>query len=163
MSAQYSQEFKQSAIEKLLGPNKQSIYKLSEKLGIAVSTLYGWKTAYANASSMKKNNKIYAWSREEKLDALIKTAAMTENELGVFLRENGLHSSDLKLLREEILNGPKEPKKPSVDPELTKLRTDIVRKEKELNRKDRALAEMAARVVLLKKSHEIWGTPEEDE
>jgi len=37
------------------------------------------------------------------------------------------------------------------------------RLEKELHRKDRALAEMSARIILLKKSRLIWGDAEEDE
>jgi len=163
MSAQYGQEFKKNAVEKLLGPSPQSALRVAETLGVPIATLYGWKKNYANLSGMKNNKKTNRWSREEKLNILIKTSAMTEAELGVFLRENGLYSSDLQLLREEILIGPKGPKKPSVDPELIKARADLHRKEKELRRKDRTIAEMAARVVLLKKSHEIWGEPEEDE
>ncbi len=162
MPAQYSQEFKKNAIEKLLGPSPQSAIRVADTLGVPIATLYGWKKKYASLSSMKKSNKIHSWSREEKLDVLIKTSAMTENELGIFLRENGLHSSDLKVLREEILMGPQGPKKPSADPELAKARRDLDRSEKELKRKDKALAEMAARIVLLKKSHEIWGEPEDD-
>lgn len=163
MSVRYSQEFKKIAVEKLIGPNPQSAINVAEKLGVPIATLYCWKQRYASLPVMKKNTKISKWSREAKLDALIKAAAMSENELGVFLRENGLHSSDLKHLREEILMGPKEPKKPAVDPELANAKRELDRKTKELNRKDKALAEMAARVVLLKKSHEIWGEPEEEE
>jgi transposase-like protein len=163
MTVRYSQDFKNNAVEKLLGPNQQSVRKVAANLGVAVPTLYDWKKNYVNLSGMKNNKKINTWSREQKLDVLIKTATMTEIELGIYLRENGLHSSDLKIIRDELLMGPKESKKPSVDPELVKLRRDMDKQSKELHRKDRALAEMAARVVLLKKSHEIWGTPEEDE
>lgn len=163
MSVQYSQDFKKNAVEKLFGPNKQSAINVAHNLGVPIATLYGWKGQYVKLSGMKKNKNIQKWSREEKLNALIKTSSMTESELGVFLRENGLYSSDLKDLREEILMGPRESKKPLVDPELAKAHRDLDRKSKELNRKDKALAEMAARIVLLKKSNEIWGEPEEDE
>lgn len=162
MSMHYTQEFKNNVLEKLLGPDKQSVYKLSKTTGVSVSTLYGWKENCGRSSGMNKNKKLSSYSREQKLDLLIKISTMSENELGAFLRENGFHSSDLNFLREEIINGPEASKKPSVDPEVTKLRHDLKASEKELKRKENALAELAARITLLKKSQAIWGDPEDD-
>ena len=163
MSKQYSNEFKKSAVEKFLSPKSLNATKTAQNLGIPKSTLYGWCVKYATPVSMKKPQSISKMSREEKLQILIKTSVMSEPELGAFLRETGLHSSDLSFIKEDILNGSTGPKKPVIDPEVVKLRKDIARTTKDLLRKDRALAEMSARIVLLKKSHEIWGEPEEDE
>ena len=162
MSKHYSQELKNAALEKLLSPNKQSLYKVSETMGIPASTLYGWKQSCGNTRSMKKNKKFASYTREQKFDLLLKTSAMSENERGVFLRENGLHSDDLTNLREEIIKGPEAPKNPTVPPETIELRRTLHKLENELKRKDRALSEFAARVILLKKSQEIWGDPEDD-
>jgi len=164
MPVQYSEDFKKNAVKKLLLPNAGSLRFIGEQLGVPESTLYGWKQVYANiASTMKKQNLISKMTREEKFNLLLKLSAMPENELGVYLRENGLYSNDIDSLREEIINGPRESKKASVDPEVVKLRSKLNETEKNLKRKDKALAEMSARVILLKKSHEIWGDQEDDE
>jgi len=44
--------------------------------------------------------------------------------------------------------------------EIKQLKTENKALKKELNRKERALAETAALLVLKKKVHEIWGTDE---
>jgi hypothetical protein len=73
---------------------------------------------------------------------------MSEEELGQFLRENGLHSTDLDQWKEECLKGFKTPGRPKKDPELVKAQKDKNQLQKELRRKEKALAEMSARVVL---------------
>lgn len=164
MLKQYSSEFKKSAVEKLLSPNSPGATKVALNLGVPIATLYGWRAKYATQSTiMNKIKSLNKMSREEKLEVLIKTATMSENELGAFLREKGLHTSDLSVIKTEILNGPAAPKKPLNDPEVAKLKKEVERTTKDLKRKDKALAEMSARVILLKKSHEIWGDPEDDE
>lgn len=159
--SQYTESFKRSTIEKLLAPNSIGAYKLASSLGVPIATLYDWKKKFASGVNVKTKT-LDQLSREAKLDILIKTSTMTENELGAYLREQGLHSSDLLTIREEMINGPKDQKTKN-DPELIKLRQTVAKTEKDLKRKDKALAEMAARVVLLKKSHEIWGEPEDEE
>jgi len=161
--ANYSEEFKTQAIQKLLGPSSLSLSKTAKNLGVAQSTLFGWKEKYSKESVMKKSKAATSWTKEEKFNALLKTASMSESELGEYLRANGLHSSDLSRFKEECLEGFKSVGRPPLDPELVKLRKENIELSRNLKRKDKALAEMSARVILLKKSHEIWGTPEDDE
>jgi transposase len=125
--------------------------------------LFYWKKKYANQSTMKKSKTIDDWTAEQKLDAVIKTATMTEEELGHFLRSNGLHSSDLETMKKDFLSSSKSKGRPQLDPELVNLRKENKKLSRNLKRKDAALSEYAARVILLKKSHEIWGTNEDDE
>lgn len=159
----YSEEFKGQAIQKLLSPGSLGLSETAKKLGLAPSTLFGWKKKYSIGSGMKKTKSISSWPKEKKLDTLLKTATMSEHELGEFLRASGLHSSDLARLKDECLEGLKAPGRPTLDPELVKLRKENDELSKNVKRKDKALAEMSARIILLKKSHEIWGTPEDDE
>jgi transposase len=161
----YSEEFKKSSIQKLLSPGNHGLSATARKIGIAPSTLFGWKKKYANQSVMKKskNNSIANWTPEQKLDALIKTAFMTENELGEYLRSNGLHSSDLEAFKSDSLAGFKSKGRPKLDPEVTSLRKSKKSLERELRQTKSALAEQSARIILLKKSHEIWGVPEDEE
>lgn len=156
----FSEEFKNSLIQKSLLPNGPSLASLAKEHNIAVTTLYGWKKKYANTYGMKKSSK---WTAEKKLEVIIQSASLTENELGEFLRKNGLHSSDLEQWKEESLAALRGPGRPKKDPELAQSQSREKQLQKDLRRKEKALAEMSARVVLLKKSHEIFGGGEEDE
>ncbi len=101
---------------------------------------------------------------EEKLQIIIETASLKDNQLGDYLRKKGLHSSQLEEWKQEAFAGMKSsPGRPKKDSELVESKNKEKRLEKELHRKDRALAEMSARIILLKKSRLIWGDAEEDE
>jgi transposase len=109
---------------------------------------------------MKKSKE---WSPEAKLKAIAETLSMTENQLGEYLRANGLHSSDLEQWKQEFYSSQKAPGRPKLDPEVAELRNKEKVLSKEIRRKDKALAEMSAKIILLKKSHEIFGVNEEEE
>jgi len=161
--SQYSEEFKQSAVKALLMPGSPGLNATAKKFDMSSSTLYTWKKKYANHTSMKKSKKIENWTPEQKLDAVIKTSSMNEEELGAYLRSNGLHSSDLEAIRLDCLPSSTAKGRPKLDPEINELRKQNKTLQKDLKRKDAALAEYSARVILLKKSHEIWGSEEDDE
>ena len=156
----FSEDFKQSIVKKSLAPGGPSLASLAREHGINPPTVYGWKQKYATHKLMSKSNK---WTPEKKFEALLQTASMSENELGEYLRNNGLHSSDLEQWKKESMKGLKGPGRPKKDPEVAKLENSEKQLKKELRRKEKALAEMSARVVLLKKSHEIFGDSEDDE
>ncbi len=159
----YSEEFKKNAVQQLLLPGTAGLTATARKLDISSSTLFYWREKYANYSSMKKSKEVKNWTSEKKLDAVIKTAAMTEEDLGKFLRANGLHSSDLESFKKELIAAIPSRGRPRLDPEVIELRKEVKALSSDLKRKDAALAEYSARVILLKKSHEIWGTKEDDE
>jgi len=96
------------------------------------------------------------WSAEEKLAAVLEAAALTEEELGAFLRSRGLHDAQLQQWRDQMLIG--------LEPKAVKRAESkrIHELEKELRRKDKALAETAALLVLKKKAQEIWGDEDDD-
>ena len=112
------------------------------------------------SSAMKKTTE---WTPEKKLQAIAHTLNLSEKELGEFLRSNGLHSAELEQWKQDIYSSLKAPGRPRIDPEIVQLRNKEKELSKDLRRKDRALAEMSARVILLKKSHAIFGELEEDE
>jgi len=130
------------------------------KTGAHHTSIRKWIEAYAKTPGMKKSKE---WTPESKLEAIIKTATMNENQLGEYLRTNGLHSSQIEQWKQDIYSSQKSAGRPKVDPELVELRSKEKELSKDLKRKDRALAEMSARIVLLKKSRLIWGESEEDE
>lgn len=134
--------------------------EMSVKTGAHHTSIRKWIEAYAKTPSMKKSKE---WTPESKLEAIIKTATMNENQLGEYLRTNGLHSSQIEQWKQDIYSSQKSAGRPKVDPELVELKSKEKELSKDLKRKDRALAEMSARIVLLKKSRLIWGESEEDE
>ncbi|MFK7872406.1 MAG: hypothetical protein AB8C84_04445, partial [Oligoflexales bacterium] len=86
-----------------------------------------------------------------------------------FLRAEGLHSTDLERWRIEIssllesADGKKKPGRPRKDPELLKIREENKKLKRDLRRKDQALAEQTALIILKKKMEEHWGDDEDDE
>jgi transposase len=92
------------------------------------------------------------WTAEEKLRVVAAAASLDEGELGILLRREGLHAADIARFRAAALEG------------LTPARTSVVsadkqriaQLERELHRKDRALAEAAAILVLRKKVQALW-------
>jgi hypothetical protein len=104
-----------------------------------------------------KNSK---WTAEAKLNAVFKGNSLNEEDFGAFLRKEGLHSHQVDEWRAEILTalGP-TCRKPEKDNSAQRIRE----LEKDLNRKDKALAEASALLILQKKVNLIWGNKSEDE
>jgi transposase-like protein len=95
------------------------------------------------------------WTASEKLRAVVEAAALSEQALGAFLRREGLHAAEVRQWREAAeaaLGGrSREKHQQAVDAKRMKAL------ERELRRKEQALAEAAALLVLKKKVREIWG------
>jgi hypothetical protein len=95
-------------------------------------------------------------SAEEKLKIVIDAETLPEEQLGAFLRLNGIHEAQLREWRSMMLSGLQKPERPSSRPAKDTRR--IRELEKELQRKDKALAEAAAILILKKKSSPSGGT-----
>ncbi|MGM0664928.1 MAG: transposase [Thermodesulfobacteriota bacterium] len=101
------------------------------------------------------------WSAEEKLQLVMESSSIPNEELGAFLRSKGLHESHLEQWRSQMLQGlhdkasSKKTNKKAQGKEVKELK-------KELERKEKALAEAAALLVLKKKAQSIWGDEDKD-
>jgi transposase-like protein len=172
----YSDRFKNAMIQKMTSPTAISATALSKEVDIAQSTLSRWlRTAglvspygfpnnahgYSDMVKVKDPKRPKDWSAEDKLNVVMEAASLDEEQLGAFLREKGLHLTHLEQWRKQMLDALKN--KPSQ--KRTKGKKDDTQRiralEKELNRKDKALAEAAALLVLKKKVHDIWGEEED--
>jgi transposase-like protein len=160
MRQQHSAEFKKSIVQKITTIGGPSIMEMAVKSGIHHTSIRNWIKIYANNSSMKKSKE---WTPEEKLDAIIKASTLAPNELGEFLRTNGLHLVEVEQWRQDIFSSQRPVGRPRLDPELVELRAKEKELSRDLKRKDKALAEMAARIILIKKSQLLFGIDEEDE
>jgi len=178
MPISYAEEFKEAMIRKLLPPNAQSANALADEIGVAATTLCRWRreAESGSVSGMKRKNRNKSkaekpmskaisertrrYSLEEKCQIVLEAAEMPDVELGGYLRAKGLHDSDLERFREEVMRSMGERK--SLGRQKTKDKKRIRELEKELKRKEKALAEMAALLVLKKKVQAIWGDEGDD-
>ncbi len=154
----YSEDFKRAAVAKLSSPGGPSATLLSGELGISQSSLSRWLrergTLAINGEDMKQRRPD-DWTAEEKVAAVLDYEKIPEEQRGTFLRERGLHEATLGRWKAEIIEGMKL--KPFAQGKKDPQQKRIAALERELRRKESALAEAAALLVLKKKADAIWG------
>jgi len=162
----YTDEFKTSILKRLEKPTTETVSSIASEIGVSKSTIYQWvSTNNKNIKSSNINLKSKGkWSSEDKFHIVIETISMTEMELSEYCRKKGLYVAEIKLWKEQCLNANI---KTMEDPiELKENLKEEQKKnkllEKDLLRKEKALAETAALLVLRKKANAIWGDPEDD-
>jgi len=164
MAQHYSQAFKEQAVKKvLLRAKNVTIQAIASELGVSCSTLYSWISKMGRNGeeiSMTKEKKPADWSLEERLNMIISCGTHEGEELSSICRQNGLYPHHIKQWKEDFLAS-KKPEGISKG-DTKKLAVENKSLKKELRRKDKALAETAALLVLQKKVHEIWGTDEDN-
>ena len=158
----YSKRIKSSVMRKVLPPGNKSVPEVAKEMGISEQTIYNWKRLAENGSlSLDTESSPVSLSRIEKLSLLLESKQMTDEKIGVWLREKGLHSEHLNLWEQELhdILKDKDTKYRLENAQLKKEKREL---ERELRRKEKALAEVAALLTLKKKAHEIWGDREDD-
>lgn len=157
----YSKEFKDAIRVKILNRGHKSIPEICEEEGVKYSTADNWVRNRASSNEMKKQKNSNKYSAEQKLKILIDTGSLPEAELGAYLRKEGLFSAQLEEWKKEILFSMASVKMPK---KLKDERDQKIKSlEREILRKDRALAEASALLILQKKVSLIWGNKDEDE
>lgn len=158
----YSDDFKKSAVAKFLSRGNRTVQEISNEAGIHLSTLYNWRDNFANVADMTKPSKPHSRSAQEKLKALKEYGEISIEERGEYLRKNGLHEEHLVEWQKQIEDALSPSKRGTQErAELIAERRKNHELEKELRRKDKALAEASALLILKKKADLIWGTKEE--
>ena len=153
----YPETVKEAMVRKLTIPEAPSARALAQDVEISQSTLSRWVREYAKlgkAGGVMKNRRPQDWTAEEKLAAVLEYEKLDEQERGSYLREKGLHSIHIERWKQQVLEGLKSLKTGKKDPRDAKIKE----LEKELGRKEKALAEAAALLVLKKKPRIYGGT-----
>ena len=119
---------------------------------------------YLEAKSLGPPSNPENWSGKDKLAVVIETAALNEEELSTYCRERGLYVEQVQRWREAAESGADihRPLSTQERKDLQAERKKTRRLEKELKRKESALAEAAALLVLQKKARALWGESEDD-
>ena len=157
----YSLERKESVLKKLLPPHNLSVAELARQEGISDVTLYTWrKQAKARGEVVPGSGKVPEdWPAEAKLAMVIETATLSEAALNQYCREKGLYPEQVKAWRQACITGQQAALAlKQTEREQSRVDKKRIRElERELHRKDRALAEAAALLVLRKKLNALWG------
>ena len=162
----YSKEFKQSIVIKMLPPNNQSLGQIQQESGVPEGTLKKWrsemqKNGFAAPAGERQSEQ---WSTRDKFLIVVETATLSEIEVAEYCRKKGLYPEQVKSWQDNCMQangGVAQELALSQKREKEKERElKLVRKE--LQRKDSALAETAAILVLRKKAEAIWGYQDEE-
>lgn len=148
---QYSEKFKARMIAKLLEPNAQSANSLSGEVGVSQATLSRWlrdAKVPPMAKKIRAKKSKRRWSPDEKVRVVMDASALSGDELGAFLRREGLHDADLDRFRADVTEAAREGLRARTRRGATPEQKEIQRLRKELSRKEKALAEAAALLVL---------------
>ena len=156
-----SKELKQSIIQRMMPPNNERVSQISRETGLSETTLYKWKNASKAQGGTLPGPATSAerWSTRDKFAIVVETAALSEIELSEYCRAKGLFVEQVEAWRDACMqaNG-------GIAEQASKLHKDLRTKEqevkalsRELQRKEAALAETAALLVLRKKAQAIWG------
>ena len=166
MGRYYSEGLKSSLIQKMLPPSSYPVSRLSKETGITRSTLYTWRKQKLSEGVSLPESSVSSekWSSEEKFEVVLETSALNEAEMSKYCRKRGIYPSQVHDWKSACLqaNNSKTKHDTGLSTERKKDQKRIKALEKELNRKEKALAETAALLVLAKKARAIWGEPEGD-
>ena len=162
----YSPEFKEAMLRRMLPPNNESIKKIAKEEGLSEQTLRNWrdkarKEGYAAPGTDASPDD---WSTQDKFLIVVETASLNESELAEYARKKGLYVEQIKAWKDACMNanGGIAKEAARLNQELKDSQKERKKLEKELQRKEKALAEAAALLVLSKKANAIWGDPEDE-
>lgn len=160
----YSRELKDSILTKLLPPNNVGVPQLAAQTGIPRDTLYGWRRetlGRPRRPAASGTVPAATLGSEEKFAVVMETATLNELELGAYCRGKGLFAEQISAWRATCAQANAPLASKAERAERRAEQAEIARLGRELQRKDRALAEAAALLVLQKKVRAIWEDPED--
>ena len=162
----YSPEFKEALVRKMMPPENVPIMRLAEESGVSYVTLAKWREEVRSGGEAAPGNgeQPDRWSSEDKFLIVLETHSLNEAELGEYCRSKGIFPAEIEEWRDACLQANQREfrKRQELQKEIRSEKKRSKALEKELLRKERALAETAALLTLRKKAQAIWGDGEED-
>jgi len=153
-------------VARMAGPESISACALAREVGVSQASLSRWllkaRSLHGMSQSEESSKRPRSWTAQEKLRIVVEAGRLKPDELGAFLRREGLHEAQLQEWTRAATQGlggsttSAERRAKGADKRLIR---DLQR---ELNRKDRALAEVTALLALKKRLAELWGDADDD-
>ena len=148
-------------MKRMLPPNNMAILNLSLAEGISEATLHKWRAEARGKGQLLPDADAgpEGWSSRDKFAAVLETAALNDADLAEYCRKRGLCPAQIAAWRAacEQANDWDRASIARLGQATKNEKKRIKDLERELARKDRALAETAALLVLRKKAAAIWG------
>lgn len=162
----YSPERKEAVLQKMMPPHNRSIIELAKEEGISEATLYNWRNEARQKGILLPNSDFgpEGWTARDKFAAVIETASLNEEDTAEYCRRKGIYPEQIAIWREACEAANDWDKQAGIKLKLEQKtsRKRIKDLEKDLQRKEKALAEAAALLVLQKKVQAIWEEPEDE-
>jgi transposase-like protein len=156
----YTAGFKEQALVKVYSRgNDQTIQSVANELNIHLTTLRGWMNHKAQGviPAAPKSKRPEDWSPEERLAALQQSYGLLGEDLNTWCRERGVFIHQLEQWKADFCSQGGSIDKREEARALRTLKVEYQGLERELLRKDKALAEAAALLVLQKKFRALLG------
>ena len=161
----YSEERKAALLKMMLPPLSLTAAEVARREGCSDMSLHYWrKQAAARGSQLSETKQpAESWSAESKLTAIIESSTLSELELGEYCRRKGIFPEQIDGWRKAFIanSSNHQALKKGVARESKEDKNRIRELERELRRKDAALAETVALLVLRKKLNAYWGSDDE--
>ena len=155
MSKPYSVAFKQKMVQRLIGKNAVSALQLSREIGVRQQILSRWLQEARSLPIMADKPKLLRmWSVEQKVRVLADASQLDGEALTAYLEREGVKLAEYEQWRLALDEG---------GAASTATTKRIRQLERELARKEKALAEAAALLVLKKKLDNLSGEDEDDD
>jgi transposase-like protein len=162
----YSPERKESVLRKMMAPHNRTIKELAREEGISEATMYNWRQEARGKGLLLPDGAAgpAGWNARDKFNAVLESASLNEQNLAEYCRKKGIYPEQLQQWRRACEDANDWDRQANIKLK-SRQKAGIKRikgLEKELRRKEKALAEAAALLVLRKKIEAIW-TDVEDE
>jgi len=154
MTRPYSIAFKQKMVERLTGKSALSALQLSRETGVRQQNLSRWLLEARSLPLVATDkNIVHTWTVEQKAQVLSEASRLSGEQLTAYLQREGVKLADFERWRVALEEEGQESS--SAIKRIRKL-------ERELARKEKALAEAAA-LLVLKKTVESLASDEDDD
>ena len=156
MGIRYSEAFIEQALIKVYSRGERTIQSVAEELNVNCHTVKNWmrrKRASTTGLLATKERRPQDWTTEQQLVALHETHSLTGEALQTWCRENGIFTHHLSRWKTAFCENTKVA---SGTRELRVLKDENEQLKRELIRKEHALAEAAALLILQKKFRALW-------
>ncbi len=160
----YSKELKATVLQRMMAPGNEAIGVLAREFNVTEATLYAWRREALKAGAVVGSTGAAPeqWSGAAKFAVVLETASLPQAELAEYCRCKGLYIEQVQAWRAQC-EAAFDPASGGSSAAAAKVERKRIRElEKELSRKEKALAETAALLVLRKKAAAIWGEKEEE-
>src|SRR3989338_847715 len=154
--ARYGEAFRSRVVARLLPPESANVVLVAKEIGVTVQTLERWREEVQSRPARGR-----AWTAGSRLEAGITAAALDCVGKNAWCREHGVYPAELDKWRSSATTALAEPDEARASPQSTRQDKKRIKElERELLRKDRALAETSALLVLSKKVAAIFSKGE---